>query len=308
MSYENVEFEETEHFVDAPSNQEDFQEEVIEETPAAPENPDPGPYVRPKIEDFTTIEDYQSAEAAFQANPPLMPFGDDPHRQARTDGLEWLKKCSAEAAAAEIRGDRQAASDWNQRAELQARELGALPAPPEQEFMHAKEDSLYQGAVDALLGQGDPGPLNFDSPRVQSDVGICLVEANKRDGRRVVLPAENEAFGGLEPPKPGNCIEFDLDPQQYESFRDAVYYSGGDLDTDSVLRRSWDVLRQMGIDSHGQRPKRTQANPEVVGGRTVKSVSNAPDPIRPTGGSPAVNQDPETMSQRDYEKWRRKAG
>jgi hypothetical protein len=98
-----------------------------------------------------------------------------------------------------------------------------------------------------------------------------------------------------------------------------VYHSGGPTDLDSVFRATWDYLRQIGVDAAGHRVKEPSrayidavggkpANPEVLHGRTVKTVTSASDPIRPTSGSPAAgHKDPSDMTQAEYEAWRRKS-
>jgi hypothetical protein len=267
-----------------------------------------GSVAEPRVEDFGTIEEYYQAEDAYNRLPST-PFRDDEDASQRQELDNWMRHCTAEAELAKGRGDHQRARDWDQRAIMAAEDLRRLGPTEEQRFMQAADRGAVELPIDFLISPEAANAANWNDPRLQHDTSVMIDRFNRGTDGRIVIPMEDERFGKIQPAKPENLLIYDLTPDQVEGLRHMVYFSGGPTDLDSIFRATHDYLRQIGVDASGIRvagekptAQRTQANQDVVGGRTVTS---APAPIRPTGGSPGVSyKDPENMSQAEYEQFR----
>ncbi len=314
MDYE-PEFEESEHFADAPDLSENFQEtQDIVDADAHQAPPyrnetqefEDLAFPRPQIENFETIEDYESAVAQYESRPQLTPWKDDPSAAQRQDLDNWLKECSVQETMARDAGDSAQAKVWAERGRMALKDLRDLGPSEREKFLDAANFGQLEQAMDFLTSPENIGNQAFSDERMQNDAGVLLDRHNRESQGRIVLPVEDSRHGNIAPVAPGNMIVFELSPDQAEGLREMVYHSGGPADLDSVFRASWDYLRQIGVDTSGHRVRaaRKGSSNRDDAGRYVKSVTQAPEPIRPTGGTTEFHKDPGSMSQGDYEAWR----
>lgn len=261
----------------------------------------------PKIEDFETIEGFQAAEQEYRSRPPT-PWADDPLASKRQEIETHIQTYSSAADLAESQGNHARARDMRDIAISFTKDLMDLGSTPQQEFMELAAKGELELLVDFLCDPANIGDPHLNNARTAADAAVIVDKANRTSSGRIALPVEDSDYGTLSPCVPAQMITFELDDQQLDGLREMVYGSGGPTDLDSVFRRSWDYLRQIGVEAAGTRVERApgrQANADVVGGRRVNSVTQAPDPIRPTGGSGPVSQkDPADMTQKEYERWR----
>lgn len=210
-------------------------------------------------EDLRAFKVGRSVAAALKPSPgppPLVPYGDDPHRTEREAIKARILDYDGKAKAARERGETRECYrevDYRERIASEQKSLDKLP--PEPAVIHAQEmrEKLESGAVDLLF---DP-KLKDDSlwldERMGHDAPVLVAEANERARTTLRLPLEDSPYGNVLPVRPENMCRVELSEDDMRRFKLPAYHSGGPQDADSVFRRSWAALHKLGFASMAKR-------------------------------------------------------
>jgi len=203
--------------------------------------------------------------------------------------------------------------ETRQRQKLE-RQLSARPTKPENlptaapkaedfETYDEYQDALVEWKVEQKLAKRQE---EVDSVSAQDDLSYFRDETNDR-GREMYSDYDAIALSD-QVPITQPMIEILQDCDNPESI---VYYLGKNIkDATAISRMSpTQAARAIGIIEN-KVAAQLKANPIIPGGNkpVKKTVSQAPEPIKPTGSGNVIGKDPEKMTQAEYEAWRASGG